>query len=148
MSTPGICVCVCNMSTQPLSHSCSCHSRHKTSIFPHFLRIQAGSGNMFHNQDCCPHCVARKTAGTDSALYHCQFMVWKVCEQGYSQIKLTHPRSRTMWQVTLVPLALPSDDEAGKWEVAGGKSRHLEILSTVHFQLLSPYAAHESEKHL
>lgn len=73
-------VCACNISTQPLSHSCSCHSCHKTSIFPHFLRIRAGWGNMFHNPGCCPHCLPRKTAGTGSTLYHCLFVVWKVCK--------------------------------------------------------------------
>lgn len=141
-------VCACNISTQPLSHSCSCHSRHKTSIFPHFLRMRAGWVLMIHNQDCCPHCLPRKTAGTDCIIPLSVYGlkgVWVRFLPNKDHPPKIQKKVAGGFGTPCNPIR-QRDTETG-W-VAGGKSRRLKILSTLHFQLLSLYAAHESEKHL
>lgn len=116
-------------------------------ILPTPLGTPAGQGNnVAQPRGCCPHCLASETAaGTGSASQHWPERRWRkmMLDKGHPPKVQRDQR----WGM-LVPLVLPSANEAGKWEVAGGSSRHLEILCAVHFQLLSLYVAHESEKHL
>lgn len=65
------CMLVCDVSMQRVSHSPFCHSQHKTSLFSNFVRMWGWRGCKFPNRDCCLHQLARKTAGTDSALHSC-----------------------------------------------------------------------------
>lgn len=78
-------------------------------------------------------------------------LLQKVHKGGYSEIKIilseVQKKNSTGFGV-LIPLALPSAKETGKWEAAGGRSTRLEFLCAVRFQLLSPCVAQEREKHL